>query len=67
MQLREMFVCITDVNVSKNGNHSSYFPENVGKFNLGKRTREATFEWSKMVAGETAAARVLEDSIIPVF
>jgi len=28
---------ITELNVLKNGNHSSYLPENVGKFNLGNR------------------------------
>jgi len=28
---------ITELKVSKNGNHSSYLPENVGKFNLGNR------------------------------
>lgn len=27
-----------ELNVSKNGNHSSYFPENVGRFNLSNRT-----------------------------
>ena len=33
-----MLEWITELNVSKNGNHSSYLPENVGKFNLGNRT-----------------------------
>jgi len=33
----EVLEWITELNVSKNGNHSSYLPENVGKFSLGNR------------------------------
>ena len=32
-----MLEWITELNVSKNGNHSSYLPDNVDKFNLGNR------------------------------
>lgn len=55
--MSDAFECITDVNVPKNGNHSSYFPVNVDKFSLGKRTRVAASDWSDTVAGDTVPRR----------